>query len=116
MLEGGWDLDGPLEDHLGRELIFVYELGVTLKDVEVAGLGSTCAHLEIWSVCSTTCWLLHDSLSPWGLAAAGVLQLLDRIVSVRVSFACSAHLVDSVLCPKPMSLANVTVKSDRIIK
>jgi hypothetical protein len=116
VLEGGWDLDGSLEDHLSRELVFVNKLGVTLENVEVACLGCTCAHLEIWSVCCTACWLLHHSLSPWGLAAAGIFQLLDRIVGVWVSLACTAHLVDSILCPKPMSLANIAVKADRIIK
>ena len=117
MLEGGWDLDGPLEDHLGLKLVFVDELGVALEDVDVAGVGRTCAHLEIWSVCGTAacCWLLHHGLSSW-LLLSGAFQLLDRVVSVRVSLASTAHLVDSVLGPEPMSLANITVKSDRIIK
>ena len=41
VLEGGWDLNGSLEDHLGCKLVLVDELGVTLENVEVASLSST---------------------------------------------------------------------------
>jgi len=115
VLEGGWDLNGSLEDHFGRKLVFVDELGVTLENVEVTGRGCASAHLHFRLKATCAGWFLRDSLSPCG-PSGYAFQLLDRIVSVRVSLACTTHLVDSKLCEKPMSLACVTVKSDRIIQ
>ena len=108
-------MNGTLEDLFRLHLVFIDKLGISFQDVDVARGGCSCALNHGGCRVLSTHSRLHDSL-PSGCSCSSLsFQLLNRVVSIWINLASSTHLVHSILSEKPMTVAFVTIKSNRVV-